>query len=1397
MAEPPALPVAAPPPAPDLGTYKRDNDTPGVVRTAAAAPAMDPQERDYLIRTVVGEAASEPMEGQQAVANVVLTRVKNGWGKSVKDVVLAPWQFEPWMTKADQLMKLSPSSPEYRKAAIAVDVALAGGNDPTKGADHFLNPEIVRQRTGGRLPSWAQGQPTLTIGGHAFFASGDRPSDFRVAARMADAPQTYQRDDRLPGPALPETTDLRVPSTFGGFGGQDTMVGDAADDYLQYRQVAAADDVISQEMARQQAAKAAAQSPDAALGEKAAPLPEAAPGSPAAPGVVMPEAALAGRREEDLRGSLLHRTMQTIKEAPLQAVGGVFDAARNLMKFGDYLGDQLTELTGVGSTEGGPFEAAANAIDAANPAGKPGTPGGAVIRGITNFAAPFAAILGPASKLAKWAGLEGKTGAVVSGAAAGAVTGATALDPFEEGISNLIQEVPALQSPITEYLAADPNDSEGEARLKKGIEAAGFGALTDGMVMGFRYIRNWIAAKRGAPTTGTEAAAKEAEQATAEAGGAMPADAFKVLGDASPDAPLISIRTKAPTPADKMATATAETAGIQNPAFIAGAPGKATGTDIVSSDLKDVTPGPSLDGKDIFINYAKIETDAEIKAVIGRMAKGFAPQITEAARGVQTNEATAALAKEMGLSVDDLLSRTKGQPFNAETALAARQMLTASGAKLLETAKIASGPNATPADLYAFRRMMALHYAIQTEVIAARTETARALQSWAIPAGVAEQTKALEALLSGAGGGEVVSREMAKRIADIGATSPQALALAVRQGWGAKTVAGVRTFYINALLSSPTTHAVNVISNAAVAAQQVFERSAARGISALRGGDTGVASGEATAMMFATVRSIQDGLRYAAKTAKTGDSSWNATKVEQAMATPEVNAMATQTGFGRAVSYMGRFLPTRMMGAEDEFFKVVGYRAEAAALAVRQATREGLTGDAYKLRVKDLIDNPPESIRLEAADAALYRTFNQRLGKAGQGLMQWRENIPGGWLLLPFVRTPSNIFKYGMERSPLAPIMKSWREDFAAGGARQDLALARAATGSAIMMAVADYADRGVITGYGPDDPGDPSIRERWLRTHQPFSVKIGDTWHSYSRADPLGMTLSIAASFNEQLSRLDVGADSVETVNATLAGGLTAISDAVVNKTYLQGISQFMDAINEPERSAPGYIDRLLSGFVPAISGAVERAYSPQQSQPMAIGDSVLAKIAGLSDSLPPRRDLWGSTLPYESGMGSMYDAVTPFQAQKMRSSPVDQEMERLDMGVKSIPKKVEWDGVPINFRDWPKVYDEYVRLAGNGVKDPAFNMGAKEYLDALVTGKHPLSAVYRLRSDGDQGGKAGMIRDTISRYRQMARAKIMADPKFADFNAYVQKLKNAGFAAEMAPLMGTGGVGIPAGIQ
>lgn len=147
---------------------------PAGIRTGAAiqVPAsLD--DADILARTILGEAANQGEEGMRAVAHTVRNRMRQS-GAGVRDVVLAPSQFEPWGSRRQELLAIQPNDPRYVVARQIAEASLADqSQDPTGGATHFLNPDLQRQ-LGRQQPSWAPEGRGRRIGQHVFYTPGGR-----------------------------------------------------------------------------------------------------------------------------------------------------------------------------------------------------------------------------------------------------------------------------------------------------------------------------------------------------------------------------------------------------------------------------------------------------------------------------------------------------------------------------------------------------------------------------------------------------------------------------------------------------------------------------------------------------------------------------------------------------------------------------------------------------------------------------------------------------------------------------------------------------------------------------------------------------------------------------------------------------------------------------------------------------------------------------------------------------------------------------------------------------------------------------------------------------------------------------------------------------------------------
>lgn len=123
---------------------------------------------DYMARTIYGEARGEGKKGMQAVANVIMNRVKKGgwYGASIKDVVLKPYQFSCWNEgDPNRTIIINASAAQLKQAREIADKVIAGElPDITGGATHYYANTIS-------APYWTKSMKKVaTVGSHYFYA---------------------------------------------------------------------------------------------------------------------------------------------------------------------------------------------------------------------------------------------------------------------------------------------------------------------------------------------------------------------------------------------------------------------------------------------------------------------------------------------------------------------------------------------------------------------------------------------------------------------------------------------------------------------------------------------------------------------------------------------------------------------------------------------------------------------------------------------------------------------------------------------------------------------------------------------------------------------------------------------------------------------------------------------------------------------------------------------------------------------------------------------------------------------------------------------------------------------------------------------------------------------------
>jgi hypothetical protein len=411
--------------------------------------------------------------------------------------------------------------------------------------------------------------------------------------------------------------------------------------------------------------------------------------------------------------------------------------------------------------------------------------------------------------------------------------------------------------------------------------------------------------------------------------------------------------------------------------------------------------------------------------------------------------------------------------------------------------------------------------------------------------------------------------------------------------------------------------------------------------------------------------------------------------------------------FGNAVR-----IPSRLLLTTDEFFKQLAYRRAARFKAAmsglqqgirdpkelarhinntvdtivtesgRMMSEEGLVREAsviadkkglkgkekadFIIDYKDKNFNPDASgLAQYALDESQYLTFTKELQDRtlGKGLQEITNKVPWLRFVMPFVRTPTNILKFAAERTPFAVGLREERQRFVDDYKSGDPARIARANGkfmtgaltAGVMVDVA-YNNRDYITGGGPSNERE---KEALMATGwRPYSIKIGDTYYSYQRLDPIATILGIAADFVETGVKETKSFD--ETDFEHVAGALTlALTRNFTNKSYLSGIQMWADALGDPDR----YVEKLgrnyVSSFVPNVLSQMSDYDTQAVKETRSIMDAVKRKL-GLRGSLDTKRNVLGEEYKAEQWMGTGF--INPIQLSTKKDDPILNEMASLN---------------------------------------------------------------------------------------------------------------------------------------
>jgi hypothetical protein len=313
--------------------------------------------------------------------------------------------------------------------------------------------------------------------------------------------------------------------------------------------------------------------------------------------------------------------------------------------------------------------------------------------------------------------------------------------------------------------------------------------------------------------------------------------------------------------------------------------------------------------------------------------------------------------------------------------------------------------------------------------------------------------------------------------------------------------------------------------------------------------------------------------------------------------------------------------------------------------------------------------------------------------------------------------------------------------------------------GSAILTTFAAASVEGRITGSGPTRKAD---REALMRTGwQPYSIKVGDKWYSYSGLEPVSAFLAIAADYAEYAQREDD--DSL--INEVFVGGTMAFAEYMKELPMLQGVAEVAGLLglgrNETDSDDKRVLDTISkigggfaiggspAGAYSSMVAAIERLYDPTTQDvraspdlPMGVRGFVEAfnryrsRIPAFNDSLPNQLNLWGDER--RSGQGKMYEMVLPTRVSPEQFSEVDDILVRMGSPIGMPERKVQ--GVEMNAEQYNRLLTIYGK-----------ELNAKDALLSVMTGPG-----FDMLSLDDQ---QKMTQRVHSQYIDLARKQLVAE--------------------------------------
>jgi hypothetical protein len=1063
-------------------------------------------------------------------------------------------------------------------------------------------------------------------------------------------------------------------------------------------------------------------------------------------------------------------------------------------------------------------------------------------------------------------------------AVAGSVADFTVFQGHEQRLSNMIQEVPSLQNPVTEFLAADEEDPELVGRLKAALEGAGLGIMVDSVLLGVRAIRAGVKAggtdKKAATVAfeqrQKELAAEQVDETKQAVEEAVEEETTEVVAKETGEQTAAKTADESVEPEPKK-TAEELRESLLDPANRGG-----TGKQVV--DAIDARADELMKSEQRVQQSSrpfKTESKAEYDARVARAASESRQAAEKAIEDAEYLDEAAGtrltLLEQQIRDMGDMSEEARQALIKHRAQLGAmRELAEEVGERTNNLAKLVLTNEASPRQVAEFLLMQSNYKTLANNLRAAQSEIGRNLQSIqrktgdtiagevtrGIPQEEAisrfdlnnlEDNETVEFILEMAGGLQSAQNEM-RKFALTWQSGNRSAALGFVRGKAGLTGA-LTEWWMNSILSGPTTMIVNGASGVATTLLAPLERSAGLALTG-RFEEAGVEFGR----LLNIPNEIRDALRYAITAMRSGEGvleNVGSRADERAASGGQIERFIDERFGGRATAdnpeamdnvavaaskWMARNLvnaPGKLLLGTDEFFKQLNYRTSMRAELYKRAMRDPsvppsgydayveklynrLMDDGQKLSSQRFINEA--RARFDEKDPLYSRKVNryvtQQMRKyspmAERALAQARETTfttplspdrgmlsavgktvsdtvikyPALRLVLPFVRTPTNIVQFVMERVPIVGQISKGKsstqgylgKEFA--GFRSELmssnpdtradAVGRLATGSLFFSGAAMAAMNGGITGGGPADPNQRRIKKQtgW----QEYSIRVGDSYVSYRRLDPFASFFGIAADLVDIMTH---GDEEQRTEAGDIAlGVMMSISKNITSKTYLQGIQDLSGILFEPEQTVQRTLNRTISSFlVPNIAAQVARAGAGDMTDLRTLTENLKARVPGMSADVPPRRNMFGEPIQ-DNGVNVPVDLVNPFSYSTVKDDKIMTELDQIGHGF-TAPRSLKGG---VELRDYynsrnQSAYDRWQEITS---QTKIQGRTIKQEITKLMKSSKYKRLPYKSLDGIDRSPRARLIQSILNKYRAKAFSEMLREfPEVRERNEITKMIK------------------------